>query len=505
MYYGCFFAKPNDNFELSYEYKKCNFRDSDGTIYTDGGSFDGDDVQGILDVQVSKRAALVGIFLFKELGYISGFFTILAILMLLSSILLLLSPVVLIILIILKGKSPERLGLRITVVNLVLTIYTLLFTQLNIIFTLVVNLSTCYRSFVMLGAVLRASVNKSLLDMDAKLTTLSSIIYSIVLLVLVEEPSTSNSAASSTGVGTALAIQLFSLFFKLITEKVGLSNVAEPLKDLNENRLNKFETALLWVKIMEDFLQEDIQYNFVQHFNSKAPMMPDFDAPRYDVGKDFGTDDTGYLDAGHLDEIVLSYVGHDAEVRKNFYTKPLPQALANKFGHDGLGADYNPRYSSQKQAVQSVQVSNNGLIEFMPGYTEAGIIQGRAIAGPVDANAFSSLSHDDAPVLFQKPLVEGLEDEVISEIFYGSEHPHAYGHTSEKLKSPIQMLLQASGITAKSPKVNKSKPVASFGTVSGTQFGSYAAVPSLEGFVVGVEEEIPADSTLCVELVYAVK
>jgi len=47
MYYGCFFAKPNDNFELSYEYKKCNFRDSDGTIYTDGGSFDGDDVQGM--------------------------------------------------------------------------------------------------------------------------------------------------------------------------------------------------------------------------------------------------------------------------------------------------------------------------------------------------------------------------------------------------------------------------------------------------------------------------
>ena len=35
-------------------------------------------------------------------------------------------------------------------------------------------------------------------------------------------------------------------------------------KDVNENRVNKFEIALGVVKLMEDFLEEDVQFNFVQ-------------------------------------------------------------------------------------------------------------------------------------------------------------------------------------------------------------------------------------------------
>ena len=53
--------------------------------------------------------------------------------------------------------------------------------------------------------------------------------------------------------------------------QVKLYAIARPLEDLNENRLSKFEFALLITKIMEDFLSSDIQYNFVQHFRSSDP------------------------------------------------------------------------------------------------------------------------------------------------------------------------------------------------------------------------------------------
>ena len=53
-----------------------------------------------------------------------------------------------------------------------------------------------------------------------------------------------------------------------------LQGVQNSLEDLNENRLNKFEFALLVTKIMEDFLESDVQYNFVEHFHTSEPLLP---------------------------------------------------------------------------------------------------------------------------------------------------------------------------------------------------------------------------------------
>jgi hypothetical protein len=78
----------------------------------------------------------------------------------------------------------------------------------------------------------------------------------------------------------------------------------------------QFEAALLITKIMEDFLQDDVQYNFVQLFNSKQPMMPDFSTPQYNLDLGIGKDETGCLDAGHCDEMVMKYVGHDWRKRR---------------------------------------------------------------------------------------------------------------------------------------------------------------------------------------------
>ena len=45
-----------------------------------------------------------------------------------------------------------------------------------------------------------------------------------------------------------------------------LEQIARPLKDFNENRLSTFETALLWIKVLEDFLDDDVQFNWIQVF-----------------------------------------------------------------------------------------------------------------------------------------------------------------------------------------------------------------------------------------------
>jgi hypothetical protein len=52
---------------------------------------------------------------------------------------------------------------------------------------------------------------------------------------------------------------------------VKLRKVMMGLRDLNENRLSKFEAALLLVKVLEDFLPDDVQYNWVHIFANQVP------------------------------------------------------------------------------------------------------------------------------------------------------------------------------------------------------------------------------------------
>ena len=45
-------------------------------------------------------------------------------------------------------------------------------------------------------------------------------------------------------------------------------DVADAMRDVNENRLSKFELALLITKIIDDVTLEEVQFNFVEHFYS---------------------------------------------------------------------------------------------------------------------------------------------------------------------------------------------------------------------------------------------
>jgi hypothetical protein len=42
-------------------------------------------------------------------------------------------------------------------------------------------------------------------------------------------------------------------------------DLADCMRDLNENRLSKFEVALLLYKIMDDVLIQEVQFNWTQH------------------------------------------------------------------------------------------------------------------------------------------------------------------------------------------------------------------------------------------------
>lgn len=240
--------------------------------------------------------------------------------------------------------------------------------------------------------------------MDKKLTNVSNVIYNLILLLIIEDQSPGG-ADSAAGLVASLAGILFllcfrrlsaicrsssckvflffsggridvifgfaagtlaSLLFQLTSEKCQLQALAMPLKDLNENRLSKFETALLWCKILEDFLQEDVQYNWVQIFNSKRPLMPDVqNHPQYKVDG-IGVDETGHCDAGHMDGMLITHVSADVEKRMQYYMPPLDKKLAAKFGHDGLGLQFNPAYNpkirQQTELRQSVCVGPDGLI-----------------------------------------------------------------------------------------------------------------------------------------------
>lgn len=140
--------------ELGFSFKKCNFRDSDGTVRSSGGDLTRDQAQGLLDVQLSKRSALVGIFLFKELGLVSGFIVVCAICMFLAVVGVLFSPLIaLVYFVVLGNKDDTNLGMRITVVQTTIMIYNIMYGQIEVLATMATNLSTCYRAFSMINQV----------------------------------------------------------------------------------------------------------------------------------------------------------------------------------------------------------------------------------------------------------------------------------------------------------------------------------------------------------------
>jgi hypothetical protein len=87
-------------------------------------------------------------------------------------------------------------------------------------------------------------VNPSIQDMDKKLTNLANTVFNLVLLVTLNEY-TSCTTSNNTQLLISLGLSLLLLLYQMNLEKAQLENIRKPLEDLNENRLTKFEFALL--------------------------------------------------------------------------------------------------------------------------------------------------------------------------------------------------------------------------------------------------------------------
>jgi hypothetical protein len=406
--YGCFFAAPDADREANFEYYKCNFK-APGKVQTSGGPLTRTQSMGLIDLDVSKRAGLVGIFLAKELGMITGFGVLLFLAVIVGVLLILLSPIIGICFYLLnKSKGqPEGIFLRITLAGIAQTVWGIIYGQGLVLYVLFSNLSTTYRAGVNLGHLINLTINKSLVDMDIKINFVTEFIYTMALLLLIDD--TGNSSApntqgvqAQTNLYVAISTKLLQLLYNIVGERMALHAVVQPLNDLNENRLSKFEAALLLSKMMEDFLLTDINFNFVQLFNSRKPLMPEFDNdPQYDLGMlPVQPEDDGPIE-GLFDGIFQDYVSEDWKLRKLVFLEPLSNTA--RFGHDGQGA-FDPYFNGGKTHPhkQSVTVDYsacppglyeqhraagleraddiydqrcNGLIQFMPGFDELSIVE----------------------------------------------------------------------------------------------------------------------------------
>jgi hypothetical protein len=118
------------------------------------------------------------------------------------------------------------------------------------------------------------------------------------------------------------------------------------MKDINENRLTKFEFALGVTKVLEDFLEDDVQYNYVQHFYSDVRVRPavldEFEAAEARQKGQFKNvwgkpDDVkeAEISNGEFRNIACCGPIQSAKNPTIFpYYPLLPKDLVAKFGHD---------------------------------------------------------------------------------------------------------------------------------------------------------------------------
>jgi hypothetical protein len=115
----------------------------------------------------------------------------------------------------------------------------------QVLYYMLINMSSTYRMVKLVKDVfLDGLVNPSIQDMDKKLTNLANTVFNLVLLVTLNEY-TSCTTSNNTQLLISLGLSLLLLLYQMNLEKAQLENIRKPLEDLNENRLTKFEFALL--------------------------------------------------------------------------------------------------------------------------------------------------------------------------------------------------------------------------------------------------------------------
>jgi hypothetical protein len=136
------------------------------------------------------------------------------------------------------------------------------------------NLSSLYRiKELLITTFVRRQLKPSIRDADHKLTSVSNLCFNLMLLYFSGEVDQGAHGKegdfnNSRMLAVTACVSLGVLFYQMVCEKQRATDLAEALRDLNENRLSKFELALLLVKLVDDVTLEESHFNFVEHFYS---------------------------------------------------------------------------------------------------------------------------------------------------------------------------------------------------------------------------------------------
>jgi len=328
-------------------------------------------------IDLSKRTILIFIFLFKELGVVTATVMTIALVivfrvLVLALMLIFSLPVYLVWHVALylvpdaSGKL-ERVYWGGQVVGLIPAVQG----QFKVVYAMFKNLSTINHVWNLCMSIYHGLVNPSIKDMDTKLPTVANLVYNLVLLITLAEYSPCLAPGTTTNTDqlvASLVLSLSQLLYQMNSEHAKLLGIQRPLEDLNENRLTKFEFVLLITKIMEDFLDSDVQYNFVEHFRSTEPLLPKVDDLDAEENK------RAYEKADHyaipcLDPysnvknriMKVIHVGED-DLNTIFYMPRLEVVDAKEFGHDGLG-HYSGDYGDIPKGVQQAVFKDGGQVK----------------------------------------------------------------------------------------------------------------------------------------------
>lgn len=274
-------------------------------------------------VEMSKLDTLWAVFLVKELFfcsvpmfYVIGYTLVVAIILVLSPLIAgyYFTQV--------KGNPrSERAFTILTQFTLVPAIKA----QLDLIASLALNLSTTWRIICIAKQLAEKKLNRSAKDFSFTLTTISNLMYDLTLVMLI-----SDNNKNTSGVVSSLIVSLIMLMKNITAQLLLLEEICDGLADLNENRLTKFEFALLINKLSEALLDDDIQYNYVEHFYSEKhiPLMPD------------------------VDELT-----HKKELEEELalWIPDIPEDLAKEFGHDGLDFYHKDKYTGEAKHKDEIQ------------------------------------------------------------------------------------------------------------------------------------------------------
>mmetsp|Transcript_66619 Transcript_66619/g.108099 ORF Transcript_66619/g.108099 Transcript_66619/m.108099 type:complete len:499 (+) Transcript_66619:91-1587(+) len=180
--------------------------------------------------------------------------------------------------------------------------------------SLFLNLSTAFRMALLADQLFRRKANASIKDFGLVMTTVSNIVFDLVLVMMMADDKSGKSDPSKQIL--SMCINLVNLMRVITGQHLVLHNLCDAFKDINEHRLTKFEFACLLVKIQEQLLEDDIQYNFVEHLYSgpQVPLAPQIEPLQHKVE----------------DKTAIENLMPD-----------LPEDLAKDFGHDGRG-EFDP-------------------------------------------------------------------------------------------------------------------------------------------------------------------